>query len=143
MRGMVAGEPIVSQAQTKDFDAGYDRTFGAGKKPQRGRWVMTDHGLVPADQYVPESRALDAPILSGRFYEDAPPATDGTPLNTRERHERYMRENGVAMASDFKECGAREAAKRQAFREGRQDDRDIQETVGRVMYDLEQKGRRR
>lgn len=143
MRGMVAGEPIVSQAQTKEFDEGYDRTFGAGKKPVRGKWVMTDHGLVDLNAYVPEARALDAPILSGRFYEDAPPATDGTPLNSRARHERYMRENGVAMASDFKECGAKAAAERLAFREGRQDDRDIRETVGRVMYDLEQKGRRR
>jgi hypothetical protein len=100
-RGTVNGEKVVSMAATDEFRDGYSRTFG-DKAPQRGRWVydVQLQRLVPADQYVPPSRALDAPILSGRFYEGAR-ATDGADIGSRRKHRAYMKEHGLAPADDF------------------------------------------
>lgn len=101
-RGMVVGEQIVSQAQTKEFDEGYERVFGKGRKPVRGRWVWDEaqQKLVSADEYVPPARALDAPVMSGRFYENTK-TTDGVDIGSRSKHQAYMRERGLAPASDY------------------------------------------
>jgi hypothetical protein len=103
MRGTANGEPIVSQAQTKEYDEGYERTFG-DRKPVRGRWVYdpAQQKLVPADEYQaadPEV-AANAGILSGRFYENTR-ATDGADIGSRKKHRDYMRAHGLAPADDF------------------------------------------
>ena len=69
-RGMVVGEAIVSQAQTKAFDEGYERTFGA-RKPQRGRWVWdaAQGKLVSAEDYVPPAAKTGTGIMVDRFME--------------------------------------------------------------------------
>jgi hypothetical protein len=95
-RGMVNNEPIVSQAQTKAFDEGYERTFG-DRKPQRGRFIYdpAQGKCVPADDYRAPERAADAPILSGRFYENTA-ATDGVDIGSRAKHRAYMKDRGRA-----------------------------------------------
>jgi hypothetical protein len=100
-RGMVNNEPIVSQAQTKAFDEGYERTFG-DRKPQRGRFIYdpAQGKCVPADDYRAPERAADAPILSGRFYENTA-ATDGVDIGSRAKHRAYMKDRGLAPADDF------------------------------------------
>ena len=101
-RGMANDEPINSQAQTKEYDEGYERTFGKDRKPVRGRWVYDEaqQKLVPADQYVAPERAVDAPILSGRFYENQK-ATDGEDIGSRRKHKEYMARHGVTAFSDY------------------------------------------
>jgi len=114
-RGMVNGEPIVSQAQTKAFDEGFERTFGADRKVERGRFIYDPElgRCVPAAEYH-ERRALDAPVMAGRFYENVV-ATDGTDIGTRAKREEYMRKNGLADPSDFTQHLAQKRAERDRF----------------------------
>lgn len=138
-RGTVVGEPVVSQASTEEFRSGYERTFG-NRKPQRGRWVWDEAKgrLVSADEYVPPSRAVDAPIMSGRCYEGQV-APDGTDISTRRKRAAWMRETGNADFSDFK--GARErrqkeiAERAEALRTGRfKPDKQLRDHIGRELY---------
>lgn len=132
-RGMVVGEQIVSQAQTKAFDEGYERVFG-DRKPQRGRWVWDEKAgkLVSADEYVPPERAVDAPILSGRFYENTS-TTDGVDIGSRQKHRAYMRDRGLAPADDFSP-GYYERVRKQAQEEHR---RERRETIARRLYEID------
>jgi hypothetical protein len=130
-RGMVVGEAIVSQANSEDFRSGYERTFG-DRKPQRGRWVMTPDGLVPADEYRAPERAIDAPILAGRFYENTC-ATDGSDIGSRTKHRAYMRDRGLASADDFSP-GYYERVRKQAQAQHRKDRR---ETIARRLYEID------
>jgi len=135
MRGTAAGEPIVSQARTREFDEGYDRTFG-DHPPIRGKWVMTPHGLVPADEYVPESRALDAPVMVGRFYENMT-AQDGTDISTRARHRAYMREKGLTTIDDYKGEWAKAQEKRAEIAQGKMPSKTRREAIARKMYEID------
>lgn len=132
-RGMANGEPIVSQAQTEAFDEGYDRVFGKNRKPHRGRWVW-DEGqqkLVSADEYVAPVRALDAPVMVDRFYENTA-ATDGTDIGSRRKHREYMNARGLAPGGDYSPQwyeSRRKEMKRDA-------DRQRHATLERALYKL-------
>ena len=103
-RGMANGEPIVSQAQTEEYDEGYERTFGKGRKAQRGRWVYdkAQHKLVPADEYQSpeEEYAINSGIMVDRFYEGQK-APDGTDIGSRKKHRAYMKAKGLTTMDDF------------------------------------------
>lgn len=148
MRGMAAGEATVSQANTKEFEDGYERTFGKDRRPQRGKWVMDPKTgkLVDASTHVSEARALDAPIMAGRFYEGCV-ATDGTDLGSRQRHQQYMREHNLTIDSDYKETYKREAdARARFYTEGNRSEADRKqrrEDVARTVYELSRKEHRR
>lgn len=100
-RGMVAGEAIVSQANTKAYEDGYERTFG-NRKAQRGRWVWDAEAskLVSAEDYVSPSRAVDAPIIADRIHENTQSPIDGSDIGSRRRRREHMRTHGVEDASD-------------------------------------------
>jgi hypothetical protein len=117
MRGTPGGETPVSKANSEEFRSGYDRTFG-NSKPQRGRWVYdaAQGKLVSVDEYVPQTRALDAPIMVDRFMEGAS-TIDGQDIGSRAKRREYMRRNGVADASDVSSKwvqGRREEKERRA-----------------------------
>ena len=101
-RGMANDEPIVSQASTKEYEEACDRIFGPDRKPQRGRWVWDEKRkeMVPIEESRAEARALDAPVMSGRFYENLT-TLEGEDIGSREKYQRYMREKGVTNMSDF------------------------------------------
>lgn len=148
MRGTAAGEGVVSQANTKEFEEGYERTFGKPDGSAKGgKWVFDSElmKLVPAESYVPPSEAKDAAIMAGRFYENTS-ATDGTDIGSRERYNRYMREKGVTNISDYKEHFQKERAKKDRFfKEGNNTDADKKqrrEDVARTVHELSKKGRR-
>jgi hypothetical protein len=132
-RGMVVGEAIVSQANSEDFRSGYERTFG-DRKPQRGRWVWDEAQgrLVPADEYRAPERAVDAPILAGRFYENTC-ATDGADIGSRAKHRVYMRDRGLASADDFSP-GYYERVRKDAQEQHRKERR---ETIARRLYEID------
>jgi hypothetical protein len=132
-RGMVVGEAITSQANTKEFADGYERTFG-DRKPQRGRWVWDEQArkLVPADEYVAPERAVDAPILSGRFYENTA-TTDGVDIGSRQKHRAYMRDRGLAPADDFSP-GYYERIRKQSQEQHRKERR---EAIARRLYEID------
>jgi len=119
-RGTAVGEPVVSQARTPEFDAGYDRAFGPDRKPERGRWVMVDGKLVSAEDYRPPARAVDAPIIADRIHE-------GTTLDvgdrivdigSRRKRRQFMRETGLVESSD---CSKAWLAKQAAEKDKRAD----------------------
>jgi hypothetical protein len=132
-RGTVVNEPIVSQANTEDFREGYERTFG-DRKPQRGRWVWDEAQgrLVPADEYRAPERAVDAPILAGRFYENTC-ATDGSDIGSRTKHRQYMRDRGLASADDFSPSYY-ERIRKQTQEQHRKERR---ETIARRLYEID------
>ncbi|WP_242394846.1 hypothetical protein [Anaeromyxobacter oryzisoli] len=112
---MAAGEPIVSQAETKAFDEGYERVFGERKRVERGRYIYDPElgKCVPAAEYH-ASRAIDAPVMAGRFYENQV-MTDGTVVGSRAQYHEYMERNGLAPSSDFKGVYAQKRAERDRF----------------------------
>lgn len=95
---------------------------------------------VTAD-YQPQARVE---FSVDRHYEGLR-ATDGTDIGSRRKHQEYMRINGLTTADDFKETWAKAAEKRAQFFNGGGDAAEHkarQETIGRVMYELERKGRK-
>lgn len=139
-RGSVVGEAIVSQASTDEFREGYDRTFGE-RKPQRGRWVYDpEQGrCVPADEYHAPSRALDAPIIADRIHEgtvfhDGDRVRD---LGSRSKRRAFLRETGLAEASDFSPAYRDRAA---ASRE-RQVERRVDGAADQAIRKLYQQGK--
>jgi hypothetical protein len=134
-RGTVVGEPVVSQANNEEFREGYARTFG-DKPVVRGHWVWDpiNKCLVDSADCVPLPEAKDAPILSGRFYENTA-ATDGTDIGSRRRHREYMKSRGLTTADDFKDTWKREEARRQREAKGEWDHKARREDIGRALYE--------
>lgn len=132
-RGMANGEPVVSQAATDEFRAEHDRIFG-DKPPERGRWVWDAQSkcLVRAEDYVPPSRAVDAPIMAGRFYETMQ-TVDGADITSRAKHRAYCTEKGVTPATDFSDKwyqSVRDGRKREAKKSRR-------EVLERAFYEID------
>jgi hypothetical protein len=99
---MVAGQPIQTQAQTAEFDEGYDRIFGKDRKPQRGRFVFNaETGVceeVGADWTDAERRA---PTLTEELVHGKTKTTDGVDISSRKKRREYMQATGVADSGDF------------------------------------------
>jgi hypothetical protein len=137
-RGSVVGEKIVSQASTPEFEATLDRIYGPDRAPQRGRWVWDEaqQKLVRAEDYRPQTKALHAPIMMDRFYENTK-ATDGADIGSRRKHRAYMKEHGLAPADDYKGEWARAQARRDAAAQGQVPDKTRREALERAMYQLD------
>ena len=105
---------------------------------------------------VTPERARDAPICVGRFYEGAfvdrmetdkgnakPVRYD---VGSRKRHREYMKRYDLATADDFNKPGGyweRAAKEREQVREGTNDRKERREAIGRAMYEVEQRERRK
>lgn len=72
-------------------------------------------------------------------------ATDGTDLSTRTRHREYMRRNGLTVASDYTQTWAKAGPelKRAVTPGSGHDSRERREQIGRTMYELKSRARRR
>jgi hypothetical protein len=138
MRGTAANEAVVSQANTPEFEQGYERVFG-NLQAQRGRWVWDAElgELVRSEDYRPQERALDAPIMTGRFYEGT--QVDGRDLGSRARYRDYLKETGCANASDYRDHWSERKAQKEHERHDR---KDRKEAVGRAVYEVIEKGKR-
>ena len=138
-KGSVAGQPIQTGTVTKEYEDGFERTFGE-RKAVRGRFLYTSGG-----------KALEAPVRVDDEWTqpDTGPshkseeevygkvtATDGTDLSTRKRHAEYMKRNNLTIDADFKESWARAAKERDAVLSGTHEGerKEIRETVGRALY---------
>ena len=94
--------------------------------------VVTDRDVAPRVQ------------ISVEHYEGLR-ATDGADISSKAKHREYMRINGLTTADDYKETWAKAAERREKFYTQGGDAAEHkarQETIGRVMYELERKGRR-
>jgi hypothetical protein len=135
---MVAGQPIQTGALSKEFDEGFERTFGE-RKPGRGRYVYTQGGKPLPEPVQVEPDWSDPAIATGHKSEAEIygnlRATDGTPIDSRTKRREYMRANNVTDASDFSndywskaEKERKRAASGEADREARR------ETVARSFF---------
>lgn len=135
-KGMVAGKPIQTDALTKEYAEGHERTFGERPAFPRGRrfvWSATEKRLVPWSPDM-ERRALDAPICVDRFYENTK-TTEGVDIGSRRKHRDYMKATGLTTADDFKETWKRETELRKRIAtEGILPDKTRREDVARALH---------
>ena len=142
---MVAGQPITTGAQTKEFDEGYERIFGTGAKPARGRFVYTQGGQpleepLEVGEDFQDTLGLKAPFTDG--YMDGVRALDGTDIGSRTKRRAWMKAKNLADADDFKGTWEKAAKERAAYYQGTHDKKEIRETVGRALYESKKRGRR-
>lgn len=100
-RGMVAGQAIQTQAQSPEYDEGYERIFGKDRKPTRGRFVWSEEAKAMVEV---GSEWDDAPRRAGFSEEEVYgklQTTDGVDISSRKKRREYMRANGVTDSSDF------------------------------------------
>lgn len=144
-RGTANNEGVSSVQQSVDaktYGDNFERTFGK-RDETRGRWVMDPKTgkLVRPWEYEGDStsRAIDASVLSGRFYENTV-ATDGTDIGSRAKHRAYMRERGLTTADDYDSKGGAwdkaEARRALGFMTPEQR-KDRQERVDRELHRVE------
>lgn len=143
-KGMVAGQPIKTGAQSKEFDEGYDRIFGPDRKPIRGRWRYdATQGKcvdIDAEWSDAEKRALTATeeLVYGKTQ-----GADGSDISSRSKHRAYMKQNGLALAGDFTEHWKKAEKERERVLSGQADSKATKETIGRELYRLDSKTRSR
>ncbi len=132
-KGMVAGKPIKTGDASKEFDEGFDRTFGARVRT-RGRFTYTQDGQPLAEPVQVGEDFTGAERRAQNSTEELvygnTKALDGTPINTRKRHREYLQRNGLAMASDY----SPEYQEREAKSKELKDDKQRRETVERAIY---------
>jgi hypothetical protein len=144
-KGMVAGKAITTKDMelTKAFEEGYEATFGADRKPIRGRWKYTENGKPLAEPVDLNADWSDTTRSTGHKSEEEiygrTVATDGTDLSTRTRHREYMRANGLSMASDFTEHWKQADKQRAAIQAGESDTKERREIIGRALHDARNK----
>lgn len=115
-RGSVAGQAIVTQAQTQEYDEGYDRIFGKDRKPERGTfiWCPKAQAMVPVGEEWVETDSERMPVFTDRYMEGVK-ALDGTDISSRSKRREYMKSRNLADADDFKGVWAKAKAEREAF----------------------------
>lgn len=143
-KGMVAGQPIQTGAQSKEFDEGYERIFGADRKPVRGRFVYDAEAgemvEIGADWSDTPRRAQTA---TEELTYGGVKALDGTDISSKRKRREWMKQKNLADADDFKGTWESAAKERARYYQGTHDTREIRETVGRAMYEQRRKGRKR
>lgn len=100
---MSTGKDPKTMAVTKEYEAGFERTFG-DRKPQRGRWVADPETgkLIPAHEYVPKHVDKRVPVLTDRHYEGTRALDkDKTDIGSRRKRNEYMRRKGLIDQNDF------------------------------------------
>lgn len=97
-RGMVAGQTIQTQAQTAEYDAGYERTFGKGGG-ERGRFVYRDGQLVRVDQDWTDAEKRGFRSEEEVYGHDT--TADGVDISSRRKRKDFMTAAGVTDFSDF------------------------------------------
>ena len=121
------------------------------------------HPKANANGFVEESelgewrapRAVDAPIMAGRFYENTASPLDGTDIGSRQKHRDYMREKGLTTADDYVagvsrdesgpkvhlgETWTKAEAERRRVRAGDFDHADRREAIGRAALNIHKQG---
>lgn len=82
------------------------------------------------------------PVFTDRYLE-GDRAPDGTDIGSRAKRRDWMRQAGVADASDYRQYWERARQQREAWRSGQAPvSREMETTVGRIAHDMRTKGRR-
>lgn len=107
---------------------------------ERGMVDASIAGAPPDD----EKHAINAGIMSGRFYENTK-TQDGQDIGSRKKLAEYKKREGVELRADYGESWFKKHRKqRTEFFEGRYnpDRAERRETIARVVHELEQRGKR-
>jgi hypothetical protein len=103
-RGMANGEGITSQASTNEYRQAHDRVFGERKAGSRGRWVWDEDAgkLVRAEDYRPQSMAVNASILADRIHEGTTfdEGSRVVDIGSRRKRREFMARTGMVESSD-------------------------------------------
>jgi hypothetical protein len=104
-------------------------------------------GFVSADDLAeipmePE-KAINAPIMVDRFYENTFSHLDGRDIGSRRKHREYMKEKGLTTVDDFTETWAQAEKERQRVRAGDFDRKERRELIGKLEYEVSKNARRR
>ena len=83
-----------------------------------------------------EKRAVNAPIMAGRFYENTA-ATDGTDIGSRKRHREYMHSRGLTTADDYPKFWDAKAKERAVALSPEWDQKGRRDDIARTKYELE------
>jgi hypothetical protein len=138
---MVAGQAITTQAVTKDFEEGFERTFGE-RKLERGRFRYNPETgqcePLGSDWTDTERKAktVTEEVVYGKLQ-----ATDGTDLSSRRKHRDYMKANNLSLATDFKEHWKKAERERERVLSGEADTKERKEIIGRTLHELRSKRR--
>ena len=101
-------------------------------KASPGGFVSADDlAEIPMDP--PEAK--NAPILSGRFYENTV-ATDGTDIGSRAKHHDYMKANNLTMSSDYTRTWEKCAEQREAVKQGHTPSKTRRDVLERTFHKL-------
>jgi len=132
---MVAGQAIKTGDLTQAYEQGHERIFGE-PDPEMPRgiryaWDPATKKLVPASSLA-DRRALDAPVMVDRFYENTKSPIDGTDIGSRRKHREHMKRHGVTTADDFGREWQRAEKDRELIRNGGFDAKGRREDVRRA-----------
>lgn len=83
-------------------------------------------------------------FITDRAYENLTPVitkldregVQTVDISSRSKHRQYMKDNGLALADDFKETWAKAEKERAALATGQHDKEAVHETVARAYYDV-------
>jgi hypothetical protein len=81
-----------------------------------------------------EPQAKNAPILSGRFYENVA-AQDGTDIGSRKKYREYMKAKGLTSMSDYTETWKKAEKEREKAASPEWDQKQRREDVARAWYE--------
>lgn len=84
--------------------------------------------------YVAPQRDYQSLLWNDRHYDNTR-ATDGTDISTRKKHAAYMKANGLAMTSDFKQAWKDSQQRQRDYLAGKDPSR--REDIARAMHKLE------
>lgn len=99
----------------------------------RYRWNEATHKLEELGSDWMPTDASRPPVFTDRYMEGTV-APDGTDISNRTRRKNYMRANGVADASDFKNTTAKAQKERESYFTSGGDHRRRREAVERAFY---------
>lgn len=136
-----------SMPQSKEFDAGFDRTFGKPKaKNKGGRWVFNEKTKklepVGAGWVNPDSERV--PVFTDRYLEGMRTYDTGEDIGSRAKRKAYMKRHGLADPQDFTEHRVKMQKKRADYLAGTDQEmrKEWRETFGRKLYEIESRKRR-
>lgn len=82
-----------------------------------------------------ESLAINAPIVTDRFYENTKSPVDGSDIGSRRKHRDHMKRYNLTIASDFKGTWEKAAVDRESIRSGTHDTKERRQQIERAWYE--------
>lgn len=99
---------------------------------------QAQEAVVPVD--APRAPQLTEALWNDRHYANLK-ATDGTPIDSRAKHQRYMKDHNLTTVDDFTETWKQTRKEREDFYTTGGDHRARREAVERAIHEINQRRR--